>query len=284
METIHTAPVTLDESTHAYLLIKLRPRGKVILTDILFALMGIIIFATMTNPALAQTHPLRIALSWGSDNYVQYVQRAAPDAEIVNLKEMPLDEALRQLAGCQGIVFTGGEDVDPSRYGRPDAQSVCKTNPQRDSLEFALMQKAFQLKMPIMGICRGMQALNVFLGGSLVADIPSEKPGSIIHRDEDYLRCYHDVRLKPGSKLYRICQTPSGSVTSNHHQAVNKLAPGLKITATAMDGIPEAMEWENPDDKPFLLAVQWHPERMDTTSALSMPLIKAFLSACMPAR
>lgn len=223
--------------------------------------------------------PLRIALSSATDNYIGYIHRADSNAQLIDLKGLDTDSALMMLASCDGILFTGGEDVVPSYYGKGYDSIRCESNPSRDSLEFQLIKKALSLKIPIFGICRGQQILNVALGGTLIVDIPSDHKGDVVHRSDDYLKCYHEVRVTPKSRLAEISNSIVDSVSSNHHQAIEKLARGLKVTAWSFDSIPEAIEWENPLLKPFFLAVQWHPERMDINSKLSMPLMHAFIEA-----
>ena len=223
--------------------------------------------------------PLRIALSSGSKNYINWVHRGDSLAEIIDLREMQVDSALKLLATCDGIIFTGGEDVVPSYYGKAFDSVRCETNPARDVLEFALIKEALRLQMPVFGVCRGQQILNVALGGTLIVDIPSDQPSDVSHRCEDYTKCFHSVNVVRNSQLFLTSKADTGMVTTNHHQAIEKAAPGIGITAWSADSIAEAMEWAEPDGKPFLMAVQWHPERMDTLSPLSMPLIKTFLQA-----
>ncbi len=237
-----------------------------------FALMQ----ACKTQPIIK---PMRIALSSGSPNYVNWVHRGDSTAVIIDMKGMEADSALKLLAGCDAIIFTGGEDVEPVYYGKTNDSSRCETNPARDSLEFALIKEAMRLNMPVLGICRGQQILNVALGGTLIVDIPTDYTGNVIHRCDDYLTCFHPVNVVKGSLLYNITNAETGDVNTNHHQAIEKLAAGLKIVARSADSIPEAVEWIEPAGKPFFIAVQWHPERMDTESPFSMPLIKAFLEA-----
>ena len=221
--------------------------------------------------------PLRIALSSGSENYVNWIHRGDSLAEIVDLREMQIDSALKLLASCDAILFTGGEDVVPSYYGKETDSARCETNPSRDSLEFALIKESFRLQMPVFGVCRGQQILNVALGGPLIVDIPTDHPGNVAHRCDDYLHCFHSITAVKGSQLQLTAKADTGMVTTNHHQAIEKPAPGLRIVACSTDSIAEAIEWKNPSGKPFLMAVQWHPERMDTQNPFSMPLIKAFL-------
>ena len=228
--------------------------------------------------------PLRIALSSGSENYVNWIHRGDSMAEIVDMKGMQVDSALKLLITCNAIIFTGGEDVVPSYYGKDCDSARCETNPRRDSLEFALIKESLHLQMPVFGVCRGQQILNVALGGTLIVDIPADHPGNVAHQCEDYIHCFHSVSTLKGSQLQAICKADTGWVTTNHHQAVEKPAPGIRIVAWSNDSVAEAIEWQNPEGKPFLLAVQWHPERMDAKSPLSMPLMIAFLEAAVTKR
>ena len=132
--------------------------------------------------------------------------------------------------------------------------------------------------MPLVGICRGEQIINVSLGGSLYIDIPQDYDTIIKHRQKDWENCFHQVTIDKGSLLSKICGSSQGITNSNHHQAVKKIAPDLKASAFSTDGLIEAIEWKNPTDKNFLLAVQWHPERLDSVNAtLSLPIIKELI-------
>lgn len=145
--------------------------------------------------------------------------------------------------------------------------------------------------MPILGICRGEQILNVALGGTLIIDIPEYKLQAagnrpqasgtgqpvVLHQTENYMQCFHPVKILKNSLLFSIVMCDSGTVTSNHHQSVEMPAPGLRIDASAPDSITEGIEWKNPSGRSFLLGVQWHPERMDTSNALSGRLLRNFI-------
>ncbi len=247
------------------------------LLELLKILTGLALFSGCTTTFVEK--PLRIALSSGSENYINWVHRGDSLAEIVDLKGMPVDSAVKLLSSCDAIVFTGGEDVVPSYYGKDFDSARCESNPARDSLEFALIEESMRLKIPVLGVCRGQQILNVALGGTLIVDIPADHPGNIPHRCEDYTRCYHSVNVLKNSRLFQTAQADTGMVTTNHHQAIEKPAPGILISARSTDSIPEAIEWAEPDGKAFFMAVQWHPERMDSISPFSMPLMNAFLQA-----
>ncbi len=222
---------------------------------------------------------LRIALSSASENYINWIHRSDSTVVLVDLKGLSPDSAIKLLSTCNGIVFTGGEDVVPSRYGKTTDTARCQSNPSRDSLEFVLVRKALKMKLPILGICRGQQLLNVSLGGTLLTDIPTDHPSEVIHRSEDYLHCYHHVKVENGTLLKEICKSDTGWVTSNHHQAVEKLGEDLRVSAYSADGLPEAIEWIDPKEKGYFMAVQWHPERMPKENPLSDPLARAFLQA-----
>ena len=142
---------------------------------------------------------LRIALSSGSENYINWIHRSDSLAEIIDMKGMKVDSALKLLSTCDAILFTGGEDVVPSYYGKGSDSTRCKSNPGRDTLEFALIKESRRLKMPVFGVCRGQQILNVALGGTLIIDIPTDHPGKVIHQQEDYIHCLR----KPVAKYYK---------------------------------------------------------------------------------
>ena len=159
------------------------------------------------------------------------------------------------LDAAAGLVLTGGEDVDPACYGAVPHPRLGETDPGRDATELALIAGARQRGLPILAICRGIQILNVALGGTLYQDLLSERPGPIDHANE--ASC-HGVDVAPDTRLFRTIGIRRGSVNSRHHQAVRDLAPGLVATAWADDGVIEAAE--PAQREPWMLAVQWHPE------------------------
>lgn len=239
-----------------------------------------ILFLFTTVQGAPQKHkPVRIALTVSSRSYINFLRRADSTVITIDLKGLPADSAVRLLSTCNALLLTGGEDVAPAYYGKPEESERCEINGARDTMEMALIKKATELHMPILGICRGEQILNVALGGSLVVDIPSDRPSAISHRCEDFSKCRHSVTIDRQSFLYAVCKSDTGTVTTAHHQAVNAVAPSLKVVAHAPDGINEAVEWQDPAGKPFLLAVQWHPERMPVESRLSTPIAKKFMKA-----
>jgi len=222
--------------------------------------------------------PIRIALSRSSNNYVNWLMHSDTALILIDLDSLPAPEALKALKECSGLLLTGGEDVYPGLYGKEyDTIRCTEMNPLRDSLEIILIARALEMKMPIFGICRGHQILNVYLGGINIIDIPKDFDTMVIHQCADYLHCFHKVNTIPKSQLALISQCDSAEVTTNHHQGVESLAPLLRASAFAGDGLIEGIEWADPEGKSFLMGVQWHPERMKKTNPLSGTLADKFI-------
>ena len=200
-----------------------------------------------------------------NDAYV----RALEGAGLVPLISPPLggddDEADAVLDGVRGLVLTGGEDVDPACYDAPPHPRLGTLNPPRDRWEIRLVRRARERGLPTLGICRGAQLVNVALGGTLVQDIPSERP-SPVHHDApvERARRVHPVEADDGSALARAVGAQSLTTNSFHHQALATVAEPLRVTARAPDGIVEGVESRDLDAW-WLLAVQWHPEELVMT-------------------
>ena len=191
---------------------------------------------------------------------------------------MGIDSALKVLATCEGLLVTGVEDVYPDLYGKISDTSRCGSfDRYRDSRELELIKDALKTNKPIFGVCRGLQILNVAIGGTLIVDIPSDFDTAVIHRQKDWQNCYHKVSLEPGSLIFSITKATDGVVNSNHHQGIEQLGTGLRISSYSSDCLPESIEWEDPKDKGFLMAVQWHPERMERDHPLAMNLAIEFI-------
>jgi putative glutamine amidotransferase len=160
-----------------------------------------------------------------------------------------------------GLLFTGGGDLDPSTYGVTTTARLMGVDPERDRLELTLARWTLQDGKPVLGICRGQQVLNVAAGGTLIPDIPSLRPGSLPHADPDRApdALVHAVTVDQDSYLAKVDTPTTLEVNSTHHQAVDRVASGWVVSALAPDGIIEAIEWQG---HPFALAVQWHPERL----------------------
>jgi putative glutamine amidotransferase len=167
----------------------------------------------------------------------------------------------RALDDIDGLILTGGEDMDPAWYGAEPSPWLSPPSRERDLFELALFAVARQRELPILGICRGIQMINVALGGSLIQDLPTERPGRVDHRpDGPRDSRSHRVRLQPGSRAADALGSNAVIVNSSHHQAIAELAPGLVAVGWTDDDLIEAAE--SPAGTPWLLAVQWHPEEM----------------------
>jgi putative glutamine amidotransferase len=166
------------------------------------------------------------------------------------------------LESVSGLVLTGGGDVDPARYGETPHPKIRSINPARDATESALIEEAKNRGTPVLAICRGIQILNVALGGTLVQDIASQCGTDIGHDDEGARNSRaHPIAIEPGSLIAAAMGTESCSVNSFHHQSVKQVADGMRVTARSPDGVVEGLESVGNDW--WVLAVQWHPEEMN---------------------
>lgn len=210
---------------------------------------------------------------------------------------MPATISRAAIAACvarsDGVLLTGGEDVDPRIYAGQMArrlQRLARVTPdggRRDLRELVLIDEAFRQRKPVLAICRGHQVLNVALGGTLVVDVESQKPGALRHRRMDQRsEIVHHVRLTAGSLLARIVGKAELGVNSTHHQAVARIAPTLMATAVSQDGIVEGMELRAGAGGllPFLLSVQFHPERLVDRYSEHRAIFRAFAEACTLSR
>jgi putative glutamine amidotransferase len=190
------------------------------------------------------------------------------------------DEVPALIDRLDGLLLAGGGDVDPDRYRGPPHESVYGIDQARDEFEIALAREARERRLPTLCICRGMQVLNVALGGTLIADIASAGPGLIDHQRIDQLAAtrQHTVDLDPGSSTARAIGADSVTVNSLHHQAIRDLAPGLVVTGRAPDGIIEAVAT---DDEWPMWAVQWHPESLGADDEPSLRLFEHLVQAAM---
>lgn len=214
---------------------------------------------TPPPPAVAVTAPRRLVDGRERVTLNTAYVRALENAGLVPLAVPTMlapDHAAAALTGVRGLVLTGGEDVAPERYGAAPHPRLGAIDPSRDAAEVALIGAARERRLPILAICRGIQILNVALGGTLYQDLESERPGPVPHSDET---ARHEVRVAAGSLLEHTLGVRSATVNSRHHQAIRDLAPTLKAVAWAEDGVIEAAEPESARD-PWIVAVQWHPE------------------------
>ncbi len=222
---------------------------------------------------------LRIAVSRSAVHYENWLRQADSTVMPVNLYDMGIDSALKTLSSCSGLLLTGGEDVYPGYYDKTGEIGRCEDiNRYRDSLEFALIARAISLNMPVFGICRGEQILNVALGGTLYVDIPTDVGTSVLHRcPPGSANCLHTINIDHASQLFLITGMTTGTVNSYHHQGIDMPAPGFRASALSDNNTVEALERINTGDSPFIMGVQWHPERMADDRFLSGALGRFFV-------
>lgn len=185
--------------------------------------------------------------------YVDAIRRAGGVPVLLPPGEAHTDRWLDLL---DGVVVAGGTDIDPGRYGQVRTPAVLIADPERDDAEIALTRGVLDRDLPALFVCRGMQILNVTLGGTLHHHIPDLGMGDI-HRDTEGLWAYHDVEAVEGSLVAEAMGAANVMTYSGHHQAIDEIAAGLTVTASAPDGIIEALEV---DDATWAVGVQWHPE------------------------
>jgi len=194
-------------------------------------------------------------------------------------------EAIAQaVRRCQGVLLTGGDDIDPKLYAPDLPEALAKTTGKhdagRDAWETLLIEEVFQQRKPLFAICRGQQMLNVALGGTLLVDIPSQVPNALPHNQmARKTEPVHTVSVAAGSLLARLTGVTTLGVNSTHHQAVGRVADPLRAVAQSADGVIEALELKDPGRLPFLLAVQFHPERMLDGNGLFLRLFNSFVRA-----
>jgi putative glutamine amidotransferase len=216
------------------------------------------------------------------DDYVSSVEQTGARVRVLEVTDAPA----QVVAEVDGIVLTGGADVDPSLYGEPPHPSTVGAEPGRDPFEIGLARRALEGDVPLLAICRGAQVLNVAAGGTLVQDIPSELPSALGHSvAEPADQPCHEISIRTGSRLSQVLGRHAGPlgtcpVNSRHHQAIGRAGEGLAVSAEAPDGVVEGIE--KPDAR-FCIGVQWHPENFWRTGQFS-PLFDALVSAARKAR
>ncbi len=186
-------------------------------------------------------------------------------------------ELARLVRMCDGILFTGGQDVSPELYREAPMGSLVSCCKKRDEMETIVLREALENEKSVLGICRGIQLINAALGGTLYQDIPTQCPSEIRHHQKPpYHVPVHSVKIAAGSPLYDCLQVGELQVNSYHHQAVKTVSPALTVMAVSPDGIVEAVY--KPDQR-FVWAVQWHPEFSCQTDADSRKIFHAFIKS-----
>ncbi len=212
--------------------------------------------------------------------YLEAIRRAGGTPVVV--PPGPPDFIYGLASRLDGLVLSGGGDVDPSRYDRDPIDQVYGVDEARDTTELALVDAALSLSLPTLAICRGMQVVNVAMGGTLIQDIATERPDSLVHWAPDTQFDLHQpVTVDSSTELASVLGSSEVKVNSIHHQAVDALGDGLAAVAWAEDGIIEGMSYEG--DWP-LLAVQWHPERLFTEDPASLALFDGLVARSIARR
>lgn len=221
----------------------------------------------------------RSEISFAGRVYLDAVLRAGGEPLTLSPREMRHDDALDLLSRFHGLVLMGGSDVDPHLYGQQRRPHVYGVNPEQDHFEMALVHAAIEMKMPTLAICRGIQLVNVALGGTLYQHI-GDLPGVIAHAPEkfpagqDYV--LHDVDVTARTKLARALGATTVRVASFHHQGLDVVAPQLKVVARSADGLVEGLEHTGAGQ--WLIGVQWHPEDTAATDPHQQSLYDALVA------
>jgi len=230
----------------------------------------LILLCSFTFLACQKKQQKTIILSKSSANYINWIQ----DDNIIILDAYTIKNTDSILALADGIILTGGEDINPLQYNDTINLAVCgDINYQRDTLERNLFDFALKNKIPLIGVCRGMQMMNVASGGSLYGDIPSQIGTTVIHRNNGEVN--HEIVLCDTSSLIFPIGTDTIMVNSWHHQGLKIIPNHLRVIARSFDGLPEAVVMDK-SEHPFMIAVQFHPERLGKDNAIHQTIKKSF--------
>jgi putative glutamine amidotransferase len=211
------------------------------------------------------------------EKYAAWISQEA-DVEVIKLGYVLNDFDV--IKKCQGVLLTGGEDVHPRFYNRPELLKFCypdDVDERRDEFDLRVIDYTQQNNLPLLGICRGLQITNVYFGGTLIPDLPSFGKFNHSKFGEGKDR-YHTISIDPHSQLNHISSKVEGEVNSAHHQAVKHVGKGLVANCFSKDGVIEGLERVDPKNHSYLLLVQWHPERMnDQSNPLTATIKRSFL-------
>lgn len=248
---------------------------------------------------LLDSHKPRVGIPWRTsdeerrhereklDNYFEAVRRAGGDPSEISLNQ-PAEKLAAQIERLDGFVLPGSPaDVEPNRYGAKRHAKTKNLDPARDRTDSAILDHAIAERKPVLAICYGCQILNVHQGGSLVQDIPAERPGKETHGKTDLAArirkgdVHHEAALEAGSRLAKLAGGERVRINSSHHQAIDKPGGGLRVTARSPEGIVEGVELEG--ERNWVVGVQWHPERMPD-DAFAQKIFGEFVAAAEKSR
>ncbi len=238
------------------------------------------IFRPVIGIVCAENDPTPPGESRKNQAGVRYVEavRSAGGLPLLIPLQYPTGEIDRLTRLFDGILIIGGNDVDPKRYNGVPDPSVSAPDSERDALEIAIVRLAAEQDLPLFGICRGEQVMNIAMGGTLYTDLPSQFPTVLRHQQSDdtpVSKLTQRVRIDPASRLYAIVGAETIWTNTFHHQAVQRLGNGFRVAAAATDGVVEAIEIP---ERSFFIGVQWHPEGLQD-HAEEARLFKAFVAA-----
>ena len=244
-----------------------------------FFLIGI--FASLN---LYSQTKIYIATARLNKNTITYTKEISSNVEFIDFMNINYSDRKSLLQKCSGLLLLGGLDIHPARFNKGELKKYCDIDENRDTIEFALLRWADSSSMPILGICRGMQFINIYFGGALCVDIPtfcSPAMKSEKHRDPKRKKdVYHNVTISENTKLSE-CFGPKKTILVNsfHHQCVGELGKTLKISAKGPGGIIEGIENDGSLRKAFVLGVQWHPERYYVEDPNNLKILEKFFLA-----
>lgn len=229
------------------------------------------------KPLIAITPNFKDGLVTVDCSYAKAIENAGGTPFILPITKEK-ENIVKLLENCDGLLMTGGGDIAPNYYGEephPKANEPC---PIRDEFDFFCFKSAFALKKPIFAICRGLQLVNVALGGTLYQDLPSQFESAILHRQtQGKFKPSHFVSVETGTPLYSLIGERKMVANSFHHQAIKRLADGLTVMAVAEDGVIEAVCLKG---EGYLRGYQWHPERLSCHDENNKKLFVEFIEAC----
>jgi putative glutamine amidotransferase len=232
-----------------------------------------ILLCSFTFFACQKEQQKTIILSKSYSNYVEWIE----DDNTIILDAYTIKNTDSILALADGVILTGGEDINPLQYNDTINQKVCGTiNFSRDTLERKLFNFALEHKLPLIGVCRGMQMMNVASGGTLYGDIPSEIGTTVIHRNNGEVM--HEIAIIDTCSLIFPIGTDTFMVNSWHHQGLKDISENLRIIARSFDGLPEAVVMEK-SAHPFMISVQFHPERLGKDNQIHQKMRDSFYKA-----
>ncbi len=230
--------------------------------------------ATNIVIAITKAHGSR-----GYRQYTKWIQHFDSSIVIYDLYGLSTDSINTILPTIDGLLVSGGPDVNPHLYHGDSLAFECETpDNYRDSIELQSIDYSYKHQLAILGICRGQQIINVYFGGSLYSNLPTQHPSNIIHRRKDTI-AYHSIHIVPKTFLYALYSVDTAWVNSAHHQAIRRLGQGLIIDAYAPDNIIESISLKNQNYPNFFLGVQFHPEHLGFNNELANSIGKNFIGS-----